>query len=778
MHDAIENQAIALEKRLAYDKLGFYYLSLPVLLFGNLMGAFLLSAIQLHVVETYSIIVWLSLTVIMFLYGLYQYRLFRKESEENKLKNANIWLDKYYTDTLINGIIWGSSAFLMFPASNLLNQMLVIFFLFAIGFTAMGILASKRDLLITYISVMYLPIIMRLFFMEGDTYRNIGYILLALILIMAIVANYYGKVINNSLENRQDFITIKQTHEKLKERFFSLFERAPVGIYYYNKEMKLEDANEHFVQMNERQEKQSVLNAPFKALQSSKVVDAHQAVFEGNTGEYRGPFRSLEDSDLYVKLSTVPMINSVGEVAGGIAIINDITSEVTAKEKMIRNAYYDLLTNIPNRTLLMDKLRVHILQKKQHQEFGALLFMDVDNFKKVNEIFGHDAGDNLLKQVTGRIERILGENELFARISGDKFVLLLPSLHADREDTEQMIKKYIGVIRDTFIKPLRIAGEEYHLSLSTGIVLFNQVSDSAFDLLKKAETAMYEAKKSARGTLCFYKSIMGAFAKKQLILENDMHNALVNDEFSIVYQPQIDIATDTILGVEALVRWEHPEKGYISPEEFISVAEESGTIIRLEEWIFNRIFEELQTYSDAIALSSLDRVAVNVSTVHFMQPNFVEKFMLLVSKYKIDPTLLEIEITEGSVIENLEYAKQKIHELKAFGLRFAIDDFGTGHSSLAYLKELPVDVIKIDKSFVENIQHDEGDAMIVKSVVIIGHTFDLEVLAEGIEDAETLAYLKEIGCDIYQGYYGYKPMEITKLFAIAKHTQRTLFTDY
>ncbi|MBT8344266.1 MAG: diguanylate cyclase, partial [Sulfurovum sp.] len=383
---AIDNTDISFEERLAYDKMVFYYISLPIMLIGNLLGALLLSAIQLETVDLYSIGIWLLVSFVMFLYRFYHYYQFKRESEANKLKNANIWLDKYYTNTLLGGIVWGSSAFLMFPESGLLNQMTVLFFLFAIGFSAMGILASKTDLLLTYALVTYAPILMRLFFMEDELYTVIAYIILALMLIMILTANYYGKVINNALDNRQHFMTIKHTHEKLKERFFSLFERAPVGIYYYNPSLELQDVNMHFIHMNKVKNKDALLDTNLHEISNAQVIEAHKEVFKGKTGNYRGPFEILGNhQNLYVNLSTVPMLDSQGNVAGGITIIDDITNEVTAKEEVLRNAYYDMLTNIPNRTLFLDKLKVHLINVKQDDAYAALLLFDIDHFRKINE---------------------------------------------------------------------------------------------------------------------------------------------------------------------------------------------------------------------------------------------------------------------------------------------------------------------------------------------------------------------------------------------------------
>lgn len=761
LDQAIDNTEISFEERLTYDKMGFYYISSPIMLVGNLLGALLLCAIQLKIVDLYSISIWLLVSFIMFLYRFYHYYLFKQENESNKLRDAKIWLDKYYTNTLLSGIVWGSSAFLIFPESELLNQMVVIFFLFAIGFSAMGILASKRDLLLTYALVTYSPIIMRLFFMEDELYTKIAYIILALMLIMLLTANYYGKVINNALNNRQHFMSIKHTHEKLKERFFSLFERAPVGIYYYNSALELEDVNMHFMHINKIEDKEKLLSSNLHGSPYNQMIEAHEEVFKGKTGNYRGPFQVPHSTqNLYVNLSTVPMLDAGGNVAGGITIIDDITNEVTAKEEMIRNAYYDMLTNIPNRTLLLDKMKAFLGKKRQNREYAALLFLEINHFKKVNDTYGHDVGDHLLQQVVKRIDDNIDSHEVFARITGNKFVILLPSLDIDQELSREMTSKYISKINDVFVTPFNLSGDEYHVSFTIGIVLFNDIDASAYDLLKRAETAMYEAKKSARGTSQFYQSSMSQETHEMLMLENNMHKAMANDEFIVYYQPQLDIQQNKIIGAEALIRWNHPKKGFISPGLFIPIAEESGTIIKLEEWIIDKALSEIKDLSQRMSGFMLDHIAINISTVHFLQPHFVEKLMLKVNKYGVKPEWIELEITESGLMRNIDDAVKKIKELKNFGFTFAIDDFGTGYSSLSYLKELPVDIVKIDQSFIMNMHKSKGDATIVEAVIAIAEKFNFKVLAEGVEDKETLEALKKLKCDIYQGYYAHKPIPI------------------
>jgi len=745
------------KERLLYDKLSFYYLSLPLILLGNILGALLLATIEVTEVELYPIGIWLTVTVILFLYQLYHYFEFKKTPEEQKLKDADIWLDKYYTNVLLNGLVWGSSAFLIFPENNLMNQMIVILFLLAIGFSAMGILASKKDLLLTYILVTYSPIVGRLFSIGDQIHTTIGFIVLALILLMIIFANYYGKIINDSLDTRQHFVTIKQSHEKLKERFFSLFERAPVGIYYYNDLLEIMDANDHFLTMNKVANKNELIGINLHALNNKDIIEAHQKVFNEKTGTYRGPFETLHVSTpLYVNLSTVPMLNSDGEVAGGITIINDITNEVTAREKMIRNAYYDILTEIPNRTLLMDRLESFLQKNTNSHNFSALLFLDIDNFKKVNETFGHHVGDHLLKQIVHRIKDVLHEEEFFARVSGNKFVILIPNISDKVEYCHAYIQDYIQKIQQHFNHPLNIAEEAYHVSFTMGTVLFNQKTiTTPYDLLKRAETAMYEAKKNAKGSYLFYDESMSYHAKEQLMLENEIHKALKEDSFEIHYQPQIAIEDNKIIAAEALVRWEHPSLGSISPSKFIGIAEESGIIVKLEEKLIEYIFKDIREMIEKLGHFPLQHIAINISMIHFLQPYFVERLTLLSQQYHIQPEWIQLELTENNVMYNIHEGIKRINILKQIGFSFAMDDFGTGYSSLTYLRKLPFDMLKIDQSFVHNMNTDEGNATIVETILTIAQKFDLKVLAEGVENDEVLEMLHHMDCEYYQGYRAY-----------------------
>jgi EAL domain-containing protein (putative c-di-GMP-specific phosphodiesterase class I) len=338
---------------------------------------------------------------------------------------------------------------------------------------------------------------------------------------------------------------------------------------------------------------------------------------------------------------------------------------------------------------------------------------------------------------------------------------LLPNLSEEAKASKEQTREFIASLRNAFDKALVVGEANYHIGFSIGVTLFNTNENTPLDLIKHAEMAMFDAKNGARGTVRFYKKDRDGSALDDMAIANDLYKAIKNDELEMYYQPQQDIHKGILTGAEALVRWNHPRRGPISPAHFIPIAEESGAIIKLEEWIFDHVFRDMRVMAETLNDFPLNYVAVNVSSVHFLQPNFVEKFMRLIHKHRINPLWVNIEITESGIMRNIDEAIERIHELKRLGFSFSIDDFGTGYSSLTYLKKLPVDIIKIDRSFVKDADRDEEDRLIVESVIEISRKFGFKVLAEGIDRQETLDYFKTTACKTYQGYLYYKPISMS-----------------
>ncbi len=766
----MENDLNSIERQTEYDRITFFYLSLPVVLIGHLFGTLLFSALLYGSVNTYNMIVWLAVSLVFFLYRFYHYYQFKHENEYNKMINYKIWVDRFYSDTLVSGVIWGSTAILMFPTGDIMSQMIIVIFIFAISFSSMGNIAAKAGLLLLYSLFSFVPLIIRLLLLNGQQYTNLGLVVIALMLILIAISRYFGNVVNNSLDNYRSFIETKHSLDILQERFFSLFERAPVGIFYYNEKLEILDSNACFLDLNDCKDKNELMKHSISNTSNTELLNSYLSVFQNDVGNYRGPFTSLlSDKQLYIDLNTVPLLDANGStVKGGIAIVKDITEEVNAKESIVRNAYYDMLTNIPNRTLLMDRLDKTIeLSVKEHY-FAAILYIDLDNFKKLNETFGHNRGDFVLKQVTERILKTIEIRDTLARLGGDKFAILLPKLTNNYDFSFDRAKKIAANVLSIFKEPLKIAGQDYHSGASIGVYLFPFEQDNSYDILKRAETAMYEAKRSGRNAIVCYQKDMGDSVLEYININNDLRKAIQNDELEMYYQPQLDVQNGRIIGAEALIRWRHPTKGMISPDKFIPIAEESGYIMELSHWIMDNVIKDIKKLSNLPGGFKLQHIAININSIHFLKPNFSTELKSLIEKHQISANYIEVEITEGVIMENIDEATKKMKELKDYGIKFSMDDFGTGYSSLSYLSRIPFDSLKIDQSFILKMDNNDNDATLVYSIIDIAKNLNLKVVAEGVNTLKTLELLQKSTCDIYQGYYAHKPMpfkEFTKLIS-------------
>jgi len=443
-----------------------------------------------------------------------------------------------------------------------------------------------------------------------------------------------------------------------------------------------------------------------------------------------------------------------------IWIVHDITEQVQAQKQAYKLSLYDTLTELPNRRFLMERLDQEIARAKRHEQSGALLFIDLDNFKIINDNFGHLIGDLLLIEVAKRLTQQLRKEDIAFRLGGDEFVILLSNLDNNiltASNTAQTIaQKILEIIQETYI----LRDIKHHISCSIGVVLFpeNECCDSQ-DVIKYADIAMYKAKDEGKNSVKVYTSHMQALLEKQLQLQNDLRIAIKQSDLTIHLQPQYD-HNGLIVSAEALVRWEHPDKGFIPPAEFIAIAEESGLIHALGRSVMIQVLETLQKLLKQKVSSSFKRIAINVSPWQFGQKDFVTEIEVLLEKYQIPASYLDIEITEQTLIGNFSVFAKKMEQMQNMGCYFSIDDFGTGYSSLSYLKSLPVNMLKIDRSFIEELTKNKNNDAIVDTIIVMARHLGLEVLAEGVETKVQLDFLKQHDCHFYQGYYFSKPLVI------------------
>lgn len=473
---------------------------------------------------------------------------------------------------------------------------------------------------------------------------------------------------------------------------------------------------------------------------------------------YEAQVRYADGQMRHVMFHKATFTRPDGTVGGLVGLMLDITEQKKAAEKIEHLAYYDQLTDLPNRRLLLDRLEHATSMGARRKLHGALLLVDLDNFKTLNETQGYQGGDRLLQEVGRRLKSCVRSDDTVGRLGSDEFIVILedlPGTEAAAVQAERAATKILHLLNQPyFLDDSHARG--YYCSASIGVALFSDDSVPPEELLKRADLAMYQAKADHRNTLRFYDPGIQDRVMKRAAMEADLRTALKEQQFLLYYQPQVD-ATGRVVGAEALMRWQHPERGMVSPGEFIPLAEETGVILPLGLWALDQACAQLAAWAKEPLTESL-LLAVNISARQFQQSDFVDQVIGAIEKYQVPRGRLKIELTESLLLNDAEDVIKKMSALKAHGVGFSLDDFGTGYSSLAYLRRLPLDQFKIDQSFVRNIVTNLNDAIIAKTVVALGQSLGMNVIAEGVETKEQRALLLSHGCSFYQGYFFSRPL--------------------
>jgi diguanylate cyclase (GGDEF)-like protein/PAS domain S-box-containing protein len=477
---------------------------------------------------------------------------------------------------------------------------------------------------------------------------------------------------------------------------------------------------------------------------------ADQEAFEkvaafGSCASYEKEFIRIDGSRVPVLISAILHEQQIAWFAF------DLSNNEQSRERITHLAYHDALTSLPNQSLFKDRLKQAIALSSRSDQMQAVLLLNVDRFKTINDSLGYTAGDQMLQAIAQRLTSCVRESDTVARFGADEFAVLLMQLGRshDAANTAKAIKQ---AVEQAFL----IDGRELFITSSIGISVYPQDGRDTPTLLKSAGVALQRAKEKGRGDYEFYTSGHTSDALKQLLLESQMRPGLERGEFVVEYQPQVDVKTFRLVGMEALVRWNHPALGMLQPSDFIQLAEDNGMITQIGDWVLRTAFAQNKLWLDS-GFSPM-RLSVNVSARQFQQSAFIATICDVLKETNLDPALLELELTEGSIMKEPEKATDKLNKLRDLGIKIAIDDFGTGYSSLSYLKRFPIDTLKIDKTFVADVSTNEDDAAIAKAIVMLGHALDMSVIAEGVETPQQLEYLTSLGCDVIQGYLFSPPL--------------------
>lgn len=488
------------------------------------------------------------------------------------------------------------------------------------------------------------------------------------------------------------------------------------------------------------------------------VTHAWQEIFNGNGFDHEHRIVVGDNLCWVRQKAEVQFVDGKAVRAEGIT--QDITERKHSEDKIHTLAFFDHLTLLPNRTLLLDRLKQMMAASERTGIYNSLLFLDLDHFKTLNDTRGHDIGDMLLKQTAQRLSSCLRDGDTVARFGGDEFVVILGNLSPNRTDaaatTELVAEKILQVLQQAY----QLGGIEHHITVSVGATLFKGNATPIDDLLKQADLTMYKAKAAGRNTCCFFDPALETAVNLRAAMERNLRQAIVNQEFELHYQLQV-AERGRLTGAEVLIRWHQPDHGLISPADFIPLAEDTGLIIQIGKWVLHTACTQLATWASQETFNSLS-LAVNVSPQQFSQPDFVAMVLEVLASTGARADRLKLELTENLLVENVQNIIEKMNALKAKGVGFSLDDFGTGYSSLAYLKQLPLDELKIDQSFVRDILIDPNDATIAKTIVALAHSFELGVIAEGVETKAQLDALTGFGCKAFQGFFFSPPIPLAE----------------
>ncbi|MDM7942158.1 MAG: EAL domain-containing protein [Hydrogenophaga sp.] len=469
----------------------------------------------------------------------------------------------------------------------------------------------------------------------------------------------------------------------------------------------------------------------------------------------------------WVELEVVSVQANAEEVTHWVAVGRDITQRKTAEDMIRHLAFYDALTDLPNRQLLLDRLQQALAASARSGQHGALMFIDLDNFKILNDTLGHHMGDQLLQKVASRLTRSVRKSDMVARLGGDEFVVMVDDLSTDPDAAAYKARALAEKVLNTLREPFQLNGHQHFATPSIGVTSFNGDQSDVGELLKQADLAMYQAKSLGRNTVCFFDPGMQATVSANATVSSDLRVALRETQLVVHYQPQVD-RVGVITGVEALVRWQHPERGLVYPADFIPVAEDTGLILPLGQWVLETACEQLAAWATRPQTASLS-IAVNVSVRQFRHPDFVDMVMAAIQRTGIRPHRLKLELTESLLADRMEITIDKMGMLKALGVTLSLDDFGVGYSSLSVLKRLPLDQLKIDKGFVADVLTDPNDAAISRAIIALAQSLSLQVVAEGVETQEQRDFLAYQGCDQFQGHLFSKPLPIEALDSLLQN---------
>ena len=566
------------------------------------------------------------------------------------------------------------------------------------------------------------------------------------------ISNHLYKKHTKTRLLQQKYRDLIRDYETDRQRMDHFFNYSPVGVFFYTDDLTVTYVNDFLSQKILGVPKEKLLGLNLRNLQDKRLLPALRETFEKGHGSYEGGYHTtLSDKDLWIKLITSRVEIDRGHFEG-VAVMVDLSELKEAQAEVEHLAYYDELTDIPKRGIIINEIKQAIAIYKREKVCSALIYFDLDKFKDINDFLGHNVGDKFLQHVARQASLAIRESDVIARMGGDEFAILLPRLLEDKEEATLKAMEIVRRVRDYAAKEFHIENRTYSASLSMGIVLIDDAEQSVYDIIKAADTAMYKAKREKQNDIVIFDTTLAKEVERKYTMRDELIEALKQQQFELYLQPKVTCEGE-IFSAEALLRWHHPTKGLLSPDRFLPVIIEFNMMQELTDKIILMAHEISHSLPQEFVLS------INISAKDIQSEDFAARMEEAASDFGCR---IDFELTEQMLVKNTEKCKANMQRLHDVGIEFSLDDFGTGYSSLFYLKQLPLDYLKIDKSFVDDMIIDPNDLAIVKTIIAIAHSLGIKTVAEGVETPEQRDMLRRLGCDYFQGYLFSRPLPLAE----------------
>ena len=711
---------------------------------GTLITLILLETILLYILMPLignGIAAWYGIIVTFTLWRLYDAYVFEKSPNRYSIIT---WHKQFVVKAWITAFLLSSLSLFVVPQLDEYHQLFIFIMLVGISAGAVKTLSDDYRTAIGYLLILLVPTSFEMLLLQrSDTYILAFLMILYFFMQSSIILNAYGK--NLELERKKEELFEKE------EILDLCFEQAPVGIFSYDNDLNITDCNQSFLTLFDVKKEKIVgtnlshfVNEITMGILTKSLVKGHET--------YKGPFVTQKGMKFKVEGKYSSIVDREKNIIGGMALLEDKTAEFKARDELVHLASHDSLTSLSNRRSFDTFMQNMIKEEKHINHYSLLLYLDINQFKHVNDSLGHSYGDDLLIEISKRLKNVTEEHHHLTRLGGDEFLIVVPFISKIREHSKYVAAQYVETIQKSFSKPFIIDGIRLHIKTSIGIVLIEPDSCYIEEIVRYADIAMYKAKKQGYEHIAYYNSQLDNDRKKMFDLYHDFVSALHNNKLELYFQPILNVKDDSLCAAEALIRWNHPEKGLIAPMDFIPLIIESGGIIDMSWWVVDEVCSHIVEWKKQ-GQWNLNYVSININAQQLIIDDFAEAFIAKLQAYGVESQDITIEITETSLIDNFEVTQQVIKKLQEYGVKCAIDDFGTGYSSLSYLKKLSFSILKIDREFTHDMLYNKDSMMLVRSIVEIGKQFNYKITVEGIEEESQKQIIKEIDDTLsYQGF--------------------------